>query len=128
MQHHQRTALASAPPPEISGLGYFKTWAALAVLTALTVAASHVELDHTASLALAMAIATVKAALVAAIFMHLREDGRFHSLILAFSLLFLAIFIGFTLLDTSTRDLDPTNAPVPERSGPGSGTPSGPRP
>lgn len=81
---------------------YITTWLALLVLTVVTVGASYVDLGA-ANLAIAVLIATVKAGVVALIFMHLKWDHKFHTLIFASSLIFLGIFIGFTMFDTNNR-------------------------
>ncbi|XXT18033.1 cytochrome C oxidase subunit IV family protein [Sorangium sp. So ce429] len=81
---------------------YIATWLALLVLTVVTVGASYVDLGA-ANLAIAILIATVKAGVVALIFMHLKWDHKFHLLIFLSSLIFLAIFIGFTMFDTNNR-------------------------
>jgi cytochrome c oxidase subunit IV len=81
---------------------YFGTWGTLLVLTVVTVGASYIDLGA-ANLALALLIATVKASVVALIFMHLFWDHKFHALIFMASLVFLAIFIGFTMFDTNNR-------------------------
>jgi len=81
---------------------YIATWLALLVLTVVTVGASYVDLGA-ANLAIAIIIATTKAGVVALIFMHLKWDHKFHTLIFASSLIFLAIFIGFTMFDTANR-------------------------
>ncbi len=47
-----------------------------------------------------MGIATMKAALVALYFMHLRYDHPFHSLVFVAGLVFLTLFLALTLLDT----------------------------
>jgi cytochrome c oxidase subunit IV len=74
-------------------------FAALMVLTGITVAAAGVNLGG-ASLLVAVAIATVKASLVALYFMHLRYDNRFFALIFLVGLAFLGLFLSLTLLDT----------------------------
>ncbi|AUX26197.1 cytochrome c oxidase subunit IV [Sorangium cellulosum] len=81
---------------------YIATWLALLVLTVVTVAVSYVDLGA-ANLAVAMLIASMKAGVVALIFMHLKWDLKFHTLIFLSSLIFLAIFIGFTMFDTNNR-------------------------
>lgn len=81
---------------------YLGTWGALLALTVVTVGASYVDFGA-ANLWIALLIATTKAALVALIFMHLRSDDRFHAVIFLLSLVFLGIFIGFTLFDTQHR-------------------------
>lgn len=77
-------------------LGVF---AALIVLTWLTVAASQLNLGD-GNLALAIGIATVKASLVALFFMHLRYDNPFYAVLFVSALVCVALFISLTLLDT----------------------------
>ena len=72
---------------------------ALIVLTFATVAATWIDLGPW-NLGLAMGIAMVKATLVAAYFMHLRYDNPFNALLFGAALLFLALFISLTMLDT----------------------------
>jgi len=74
-------------------------FAALMVLTVLTVAAAELDL-RSANLLIALGIATLKASLVALYFMHLRYDNPFNALIFVAGLLFLAVFLALTLLDT----------------------------
>jgi cytochrome c oxidase subunit 4 len=81
---------------------YLATFATLLVLTAITVAASYVDFGS-ANILIALLIATIKATTVALMFMHLRYDHKFHAIIFSFSLIFLAIFIAFTMYDTETR-------------------------
>lgn len=81
---------------------YFATWGALVVLTAVTVGASYVNFGP-ANLIIAIVIATIKASIVGALFMHLWHDNKMHSLILLSGGLFLLIFISFTMFDTEYR-------------------------
>ncbi len=81
---------------------YFATWGALLALTVITVGVSYIDLG-TGNIVVAMVVATVKACTVAALFMHLAFDHKFHTVIIGSSVLFLAIFIGFTLFDTQSR-------------------------
>lgn len=81
---------------------YLATWATLVVLTAITVAASYVNFGP-ANLVIAIVIATIKAAVVAALFMHLLHDHKFHALVLVSGALFLIIFVSFTMFDTEYR-------------------------
>jgi cytochrome c oxidase subunit 4 len=74
-------------------------FAALIVLTVLTVGATRFDLGGW-NLGIALGIATVKAALVALYFMHLRYDHPFHAVVFLVALLFLALFLSLTLLDT----------------------------
>jgi len=71
----------------------------LIVLTFATVAVTWVDLGAW-NLWLAMGIAAIKATLVAAYFMHLRYDNPFNALMFGAALLFLALFISLTMLDT----------------------------
>lgn len=73
-------------------------FAALIVLTAATVAATRIDLGVW-NLWIALGIATVKAALVALYFMHLRYDHPLNALIFVTALVFLALFLSLTLLD-----------------------------
>jgi cytochrome c oxidase subunit 4 len=81
---------------------YLKTWGTLMLLTVITVAASYVNFGS-GNLWIAMIIASAKATTVALVFMHLWYDHKFHAIILASSLVFLGIFIAFTMFDTDTR-------------------------
>ena len=81
---------------------YFGVWSALLALTAITVFVSYFDFGE-ANLVVALLVATIKAILVAAIFMHLRYDAKFNVIVLASSVVFLAIFIGLTSLDTQHR-------------------------
>jgi cytochrome c oxidase subunit 4 len=76
-------------------------WGALMVLTVMTVGVTLVDFGGQTNFVIAMAIATVKAGLVATYFMHLRWDRPFHTLIFLGSLLFVSLFISMTLLDKS---------------------------
>ena len=92
--------------PHITPLStYMKTFATLLVLTVITVGVSYVDLGTTVNLAIAVIIATIKASVVAAFFMHLAADTRFNSIVFASSVVFLGIFVGFTMLDTSARGM-----------------------
>lgn len=86
-----------------SGYGvYVAVFAALLILTGATVAVSYVDLGLW-NVAVALAIASVKASLVALFFMHLKHEG---GLVWTFALvpvLFLALIIGGTLSDTLFR-------------------------
>jgi cytochrome c oxidase subunit 4 len=83
---------------------YYGVFAALLVFTVLTVAVSYVDLGR-ANLFIALAVATCKALMVGAIFMHLAFDKKFNAIIFASSIIFLAIFIAFTMFDTNYRGM-----------------------
>jgi cytochrome c oxidase subunit IV len=103
MSTHAHTTGGDHHPHVLPLRTYLLTWGALLVFTVITVGASYLDLGHAGNLFVALAIATTKALLVAAIFMHLRYDLRFHSVILGSSLIFLTIFISFTMFDTQAR-------------------------
>ncbi|MFM8640832.1 MAG: cytochrome C oxidase subunit IV family protein [Planctomycetota bacterium] len=71
---------------------------ALIVLTAITVASHSVDMGE-ANLPVALAIAMVKATIVALIFMHLRWDRPFNLLVLVGSALFVLLMLAFAGMD-----------------------------
>lgn len=81
---------------------YLGVAGSLFFLTMLTLAMSYVDLGPY-NMLVAMLIAGLKASLVALIFMHLLWDNKFLMTIFLTALLFLAIFIGITLMDTLHR-------------------------
>src|SRR5208283_4137056 len=91
---------------------------ALLTLTALTVTAAGINFGPY-NMVIALVIATVKASLVALFFMHLRHD-KFSAVIFLTGLLFLALFLIFTLFDINTRTpLFPDNLKEPVKEFPG---------
>ena len=74
---------------------YMLVFAALAVGTVLTVLAAQIQVSTPVHIAIALAIAIVKASLVAAIFMHLKWEK---SSSIWMALLFCAIFFVVLLL------------------------------
>jgi cytochrome c oxidase subunit 4 len=81
---------------------YFGVAGALFVLTAVTVFVSFYHFGDL-NIIVAMAIAATKGTLVALFFMHLKYDNKLYMTIFVLSLIFLAVFLGFTMLDTSFR-------------------------
>ena len=71
----------------------------LVALTVLTVAATFFP-TGSFEIWISLGIATVKASLVAAYFMHLRYDNPMYAVMFAFGLLFVALFLGLTIMDT----------------------------
>jgi cytochrome c oxidase subunit 4 len=69
-------------------------------LTILTVVVSNLGLPSAIAFPLAMMIATVKAFLVCAFFMHMWWEKGFNIVAFLSSLLFVSLFIGMTLMDT----------------------------
>jgi len=92
-------------------LGVFVVLLIMTVLTVYT--AKFVDLGETGNFILAMAIASFKASLVCAFFMHLLHDSKFNAVVLLYCLLTLALFILFTKID-----LDSRGAIDPRRVGP----------
>jgi len=90
---HEHEIAHVMPLPVLLGV-----FGALMVLTVLTVTATWVDLGGW-NLPLAMAIATVKATLVALYFMHLRYDAPFNGLMLLIGLACVGIFISIVLID-----------------------------
>lgn len=82
---------------------YFSVAAALLVFTAITVAVAQFQFGEY-NLLIAMIIAAIKATLVALFFMHLKYDNKIYATVFVGSLLFLAVFIIFTMFDTLRRD------------------------
>jgi cytochrome c oxidase subunit 4 len=75
-------------------------WVALMIGTWLTVTATYVDLGPL-NIWIGLAIATVKAVLVALYYMHLRWDRPFNGFVFLTAFLFLGIFVGIALMDTS---------------------------
>jgi cytochrome c oxidase subunit IV len=92
------------------------TGGSLLVLTLVTVLATKVDFGANINLAVAMAIAVLKATLVVLFFMHLKYDKRFHSVVFVSAILAAVLFVGFTLMDTNqyqqTNIWHPDSPPV----------------
>ena len=84
---------------------YYLVFVGLIVLTALTATTSLLDLGewHTP---IGMAIAVAKATLIVLFFMHGLEAGRLVWMVIAVSILFLAILWSFTFTDYATRHWD----------------------
>ena len=87
---------------------YIGIFLALIFLTFVTVKVSYYDFGS-ANIVIALLVATMKASLVAAFFMHLRYDKLFNTVAFLASFFFLAIFILLTYDDMGNRGkLDPT--------------------
>jgi cytochrome c oxidase subunit 4 len=75
------------------------TFLALVGLTALTVALAQLPLGKL-DMWVTLGIATLKAALVAVYFMHLRHDKGFYGFVLVCTLGFVAIFLSVAIMDS----------------------------
>lgn len=86
--------------------GYYRVFAALMVLTAITVAVAYVDLGPW-NLPVALLIATLKATLVVLIFMHVRHQSPLTWVFAGAGFFWLIFLFGFTFTDYLTRDLLP---------------------
>jgi cytochrome c oxidase subunit 4 len=77
-------------------------WAALLILTGITVAVAQFNLGAL-NIWAALGIATLKAALVVAVFMHMQYERPLFKLALLSALAILVIFIGMTFFDVLYR-------------------------
>ncbi|MBL8727148.1 MAG: cytochrome C oxidase subunit IV family protein [Planctomycetes bacterium] len=84
---------------------FFNVLVALLILTGITVAASRVDFGG-ANMLIAMGIASIKASLVIAFFMHLKWDTAINKIVFLCSFLFLSLLFIFTLADHATRRWD----------------------
>ncbi len=78
----------------------------LLFLTAVTVWVTYADLGRTGNLIVAMGIATIKAAMVCAYFMHLRWDKPFNTLVFTSSVVFVGLFITILLMDKGEYEPD----------------------
>ena len=102
---------AHGPGEVHAHIGSYKSYGtiflALIFFTVLTVAVSYVHLGR-ANLLVAVLIASIKATLVCAFFMHLKDDTKFHTLIVIAAVTFIGVFFALTLNDVSFREhMDP---------------------
>ena len=81
---------------------YVAIFAALMVLTAITVAVAFVDLGAL-NATVALGVAVVKATLVILFFMHVKYSSRLTWLVVASGFFFLLIMIAFTLSDVVSR-------------------------
>lgn len=77
------------------------TGGSLLLLTIVTVLATKIDFGANINLAIAMAIAVLKATLVVLFFMHLKYDRLFHSVVFVGAILAASLFVGFTLMDSN---------------------------
>lgn len=78
----------------------FLTASALLVLTIITVAVRYIDIGEF-NIWVALGIACIKATLVAMFFMHLRWDRPFNQLVFVGCIVFVALMMGFCIMDTS---------------------------
>ena len=76
----------------------FGVFTALVLLTLLTVVAAQFSFGAW-EVWVSLGIATIKAALVAIYFMHLRYDRPFNAVVFLSAIVFVALFLALTLMD-----------------------------
>jgi cytochrome c oxidase subunit 4 len=86
-------------PHIVSPMVLLSVYGVLVVLTVLTVVVTGVDLGKL-NIVAALTIAVVKAAFVVLWFMHLRYDSPFNAVVFITALFFLAVFLGFAMMDT----------------------------
>ena len=107
-QTHAAHGLAHAMPLWL----LLAVWGGLLVLTVLTVAAAHHDFGRL-NLWIALLIATIKASLVALFFMHLWYDKPFYAIVFIGALVFVMLFVGLALLDTTAYQPEMIPGPAP---------------
>jgi cytochrome c oxidase subunit 4 len=105
---------AHAAPHALPSAVLLGTAGALVALTAATVITSRIDLG-TFNVVLALAIAGLKATLVALFFMHLRYEGRFQAVVFACAIFFAVLLVGFVVFDTTQYQPDIRAAVPPGR-------------
>jgi cytochrome c oxidase subunit 4 len=84
---------------------YYAVFVALLCLTAITVGVSYLKLNRPLAITVALIIATVKAGLVAGIFMHLISEKKVIFAVLILTALFFALVLflpSFTVYEHTT--------------------------
>jgi cytochrome c oxidase subunit 4 len=102
-------------PREPGAAGYILVWLALVALATLTLIASR-AVPGGWGLAIAFVVASVKAGLVVAFFMHLAGGRPIHRLVFAIAIAFLVLLVLGVLSDVGTRSL--ASAYVDDLGGP----------
>jgi cytochrome c oxidase subunit 4 len=105
--------------PKAEARKYLLTLVSLLILTVITVGASYIQFGS-ANVVIALTIATIKAIIVALIFMHLLHDKPVNAVIAVAGFIFLGIFLLFDFLDIGSRsDPQPINFhPLPTATQP----------
>jgi len=81
---------------------YLIVFFSLLLLTAITIYSAQYDFGSF-NIVLALIIASFKSSLVLLFFMHLYYDNKINLIFILASVLFLAIFIGITMIDTNQR-------------------------
>lgn len=97
-------AMVRGPKPHPHSVWlYWVVFFALVFLTGATVLLANYDFGKL-NLIVTLLIAGTKASLVMGIFMHLAFDNKFFGVVASASLVFLALFILFPMVDLGTRD------------------------
>lgn len=103
MAEHGHAHAHPAAHGHVTPLGvYLSIFAALMVLTVVTVAVAYVDLGQL-NIFIALGIAGFKATLVVLYFMHVAHASRLTQLFAVTGIFFLAIMIGLTMIDYGSR-------------------------
>ena len=78
---------------------YLRVFAALGVLTAMTVGVAYVDMPASMGVMVALLIAVTKATLIGAFFMHLRHEGAIINYSLGVCLLLVMVLLLFVMPD-----------------------------
>jgi len=89
-------------PAGASERGLVALWALLLALTALTIFVSRLNIGHWRAVC-AITIATVKASIVLAVFMRLKDEDRAFKAMFGVALFTMATILGLTFLDVAFR-------------------------
>jgi len=103
---HETYTGHAAPPHQAPLAMYFAVFAALMVLTIITVWVSRIDLGHGMNTAVAMAIAVAKATVVILWFMHVIHSPRLTWIVVISSFLWLGVLFVLTFSDYLTRALN----------------------
>ena len=94
---------------------YAAVLTALLIGTVLTVQAAKVDLGRL-NIVVALSIATIKMTLVILFFMHGKYSARRTKLVITAGFFWLAIMLGLTLADYSTRHAEPSRSQLNQAS------------
>lgn len=102
MTNHDPSETSEADGP--SAVGYVIVWIVLIVLATASLLSSQ-AISGTPGLAISLAIAAVKAALVAAFFMHLAHGRAVHRMVFAAAIAFFLLLVLGVIADVGTRSI-----------------------
>lgn len=86
----------------VSYASHLWVWVVLLIFTVITVAVARVDLQKL-TVVVALLVATVKAVVVGAYFMHLKFDSKILTIMVSIVLLIFTVFITITLIDYALR-------------------------